>query len=112
MVRILIERDQEGQVKRVSIKGHAGYAEPGRDIVCAAISGISIGMVNAIEKLTGVQVHSDLDHEGKMNCQIPANVNDPKVIDQIHLLLEAMILSLEQVADEAPDFVKIKEKRK
>jgi uncharacterized protein YsxB (DUF464 family) len=112
MIRILIERNRSGEVSRVLIKGHAGYAEHGKDVVCAAVSGISVGMVNAIEKLTGVQVHAADDHPGKLDCQIPGDVKDPKVLSQIRLLLEAMILSLRDVADEAPAFVKITEKKR
>ncbi len=112
MIRILIERNQSGEVNRVCIKGHAGYAEHGKDIVCAAVSGISVGLVNAIEKLTGVRVHAVDDHPGKLDCQVPSDLNDPAVLSRIRLLLEAMILSLRDVADEAPAFVKITEKQR
>ncbi|SFJ41715.1 ribosomal-processing cysteine protease Prp [Thermoflavimicrobium dichotomicum] len=111
MIKILVERDKNGQVKRVLIKGHAYYDEPGKDIVCAAVSGITHGMVNAVEKLTGIQIHEDDVRPGKLDCQIPGHVTDVETLSRIHLLLEAMVMSLEDVADEAPDFVKIIEKR-
>ena len=33
------------------INGHAEYAEPGEDIICAAISVLAINTANSIEKL-------------------------------------------------------------
>ena len=34
------------------MQGHAGYAEPGQDIVCAAVSALVINTINAIEAFT------------------------------------------------------------
>ncbi len=34
------------------ISGHSGYAEEGSDIVCAAVSALSINTVNSVECLT------------------------------------------------------------
>lgn len=34
--------------KKITIKGHAGYDEYGRDIVCASASSIAITTINAI----------------------------------------------------------------
>jgi len=36
----------------ITVEGHAGYAEPGRDIVCAAVSGLIHNLVQSIESLT------------------------------------------------------------
>jgi uncharacterized protein YsxB (DUF464 family) len=111
MIRILVERNDLGQVSRVLITGHAGYDDPGKDIVCAAVSGISIGLVNAIETMFGVQVHADDDGDGKVDCRLPKGLNDPEKLSKIGLLLEAMVVSLKNVADEYPSYVKMKERK-
>lgn len=36
---------------KITINGHSGYAEHGKDIVCAAISAIVITSINAIESV-------------------------------------------------------------
>ncbi|SEN34531.1 ribosomal-processing cysteine protease Prp [Lihuaxuella thermophila] len=110
MIRIEVERDGQGEVERVLITGHANYGEYGRDIVCAAVSGISIGMVNAIEKMFGVQVHADDDGDGKVDCRLPKGLDDPEKIAKIRLLMEAMAVSLRNMADEYPDYVKMIER--
>lgn len=45
---ILIQMYNNGFI----IDGHAGYAEPGKDIVCAAVSAISQTCIMSIEDLT------------------------------------------------------------
>ena len=39
---------KEDHVYRVSLLGHAGYAEHGEDIVCAAVSSMAITTINNI----------------------------------------------------------------
>ena len=50
----MIEIRQDGN--RISIEGHAEYAEPGKDIVCAAISTLSQVFVASVEELTAAQI--------------------------------------------------------
>jgi uncharacterized protein YsxB (DUF464 family) len=111
MIRIQIERNRAGQVERVLIKGHAGYAEYGKDIVCAAVSGISIALANAIETMFGVRVHADDDGDGKLDCRFPPSLNDPEKAEKVRLLMEAMVIALKNMADEYPDHVTIKERK-
>ena len=37
---------------RLTVKGHTGYAEPGKDIVCAAVSVLAQNLIQSIEELT------------------------------------------------------------
>ena len=43
MIKVRISKD----LKQITIKGHAGYDEYGKDIVCAAVSSIVTTSVNA-----------------------------------------------------------------
>lgn len=36
----------------LSVDGHAGYAETGNDIVCAAVSALSQGLIHSLDALT------------------------------------------------------------
>ena len=51
MIQIRTEREK-GTYRSFSIDGHAGYAEAGEDIVCAAVSALVINTINSIEKFT------------------------------------------------------------
>lgn len=108
MIKIQVERNQQGQVERVLVQGHANFGEHGRDIVCAAVSGISIGMANAIETMFDVQMHAEDDGDGKLDCHLPPSV-DAETREKIYLLLAAMVISLKNIADEFPRYVTMKE---
>lgn len=53
MIFITVTRDQDDRISEFKISGHADYDEPGKDIVCSAVSAASIGTINAIEKQQG-----------------------------------------------------------
>lgn len=112
MIRVLVDRNKEGQVKRVLVTGHANFHEYGKDIVCAAVSAISIGMVNAMETMFGVKMHADDDGDGKVECRLPNQKIDPEIEEKIRLQMETLVVMLKGVADEFPSYVTIKERIK
>ena len=44
----------------ITITGHAGYAEPGKDIVCAAVSALTQAFIASIEELTQDKIKYDI----------------------------------------------------
>jgi len=106
MIKIYVQRNSQNQLQRITIQGHAEYGEYGKDIVCAAVSGISIGLVNAIEKLLGVQVATKSSKPGWLDCCLPVDV-DADVLPKVVLLLEAMVEALSDVAAQYPQYVQI-----
>lgn len=44
---------------KLEVRGHAGYAKKGNDIICAAISALSLGLAHSLEVLTD----SEISHE-------------------------------------------------
>jgi len=109
MIRIRVKRNQAELVEQIQVTGHANFAEHGMDIVCAAVSAITIGMVNAMEQITGVVVHQPDDGEGKVDCRIPEDLSTD-VRTKLDLLMKAMDLSLKGIADAYPDYVQYKQK--
>ena len=51
MITITVKKRNHDYVDFRS-KGHAGYAEAGQDIVCAAVSALIINTVNSLETFT------------------------------------------------------------
>jgi uncharacterized protein YsxB (DUF464 family) len=107
MIRIKVWKNQANVVEQVLVTGHANFAEHGMDIVCAAVSAVAIGMVNAMEQLTGVTVHQPDDGEGKVDCRLPAELPTEDIREQLGLLMEAMVLSLQGIVDAYPAYVKM-----
>ena len=95
MISVTIEK-KDGQYRRLSCKGHAGYAKYGTDIVCAAASILVINTLNAIEELTPTQFTADSDAKsGLIRADFTGQMTEGAV-----LLLDAMVMGLEGIEQE------------
>ena len=96
MIRISIDRTEEGVIRGFSSSGHAGFAEEGQDIVCAAVSVLIINTINSIERLLpedskNMNVTSD-DSKGYISISFEDNPSE-----KASLLLQSMYLGLKDI---------------
>ena len=107
MVLIDIKRNQEGQIMEFRAQGHAGYAEAGNDIVCAAVSAI---IQTAIFGLTDyLDLAIDVDsNDGLLNCNLGKFASNREVIT----VLETMVVGLKRTAESYPDSLELTETQK
>ena len=63
MTTVTIYKSSSGSYTGLCVNGHAGYAEAGSDIVCAAVSALTINTVNSIDKFTNDDVTVRQDEE-------------------------------------------------
>ena len=52
MTTITFTKTSDDSYKIIECKGHAGFADYGQDIVCSAISVLTINLINSIDKFT------------------------------------------------------------
>ncbi len=84
----------------ITIKGHAGYDDKGKDIVCASVSSIVITTINAIIEINPDAIdYSDLDNE-----IIIRKLKEDEIVNK---LLNNMILLLENLEKDYKDYIKI-----
>ncbi len=107
MIIVRIERLEDGTIQGFSSRGHAGYADPGEDIVCAAVSAITVGAVNSIESLTGVVMKSKMK-DGFLSARL-RNVSEDAPHEKIQLLLESMQVMLVTIEESYGEYIKIKQ---
>ena len=107
-VNIVRQSADDKQIVSFAIEGHAKFAKPGKDIICAGVSAISVGMVNAIEELTGLELPVSM-RNGWLQSEIPRQV-DASVNERVQLLLESMIVMLNTIAVSYGKYVVIREK--
>ena len=100
MTHLKFYRDNNDKLTGFECKGHAGYAEAGEDIVCAAISILTINFVNSVELLTDSfpEVVEDAD-KGYLKVTI-------KEYDKadVQLLFNSLSLGLDNIREEYPKF--------
>ena len=100
MIKILIHKTEEGIVA-FSCKGHADYADEGYDIVCAAVSILTVNTSNSVEKLTGTAMKSK-QKDGNLSFQLTEKPND-----KTELLLQSMLLGLRDIEEQYPKYLKV-----
>lgn len=107
MIQVTIERTNSERIHAFTISGHANYANRGEDIVCAGVSAVSFGAVNAIIQLTGLQLDIDQGENGFLRCTVPNNI--PSEVDEkVQLLLAGMVVSLQTIERDYKKYVHIK----
>jgi len=95
MTKVTIYKNVKNECVGFKALGHAGYAEEGEDIVCAAISILTINTMNAIETFTDADVFLDTDEELGL---IEYKIDEPT--KETSLLLDTMVLGLQTMADD------------
>lgn len=110
MIEITITRTGSDQIREFEIKGHAFFAERGKDIVCAGVSAVSIGAINAIHALTGV-IPEIKQGNGFLRCVISENQSED-ITEKVQILLEGMVISLQTIEEEYGKNLKITFKKR
>ncbi|WP_179395607.1 ribosomal-processing cysteine protease Prp [Lacticaseibacillus absianus] len=111
MIKAIFTRDGDGALHQFKLTGHADSGEYGQDIVCAAVSAVSIGAVNGIEALAGYEptVVADEVNGGHLDVTIPHRISQ----DQRHttqILLESLLLAMQDIAADYGDYVTVQTK--
>jgi len=107
MIKVHIQRTEEGKIKSFTLSGHANFAKRGQDIVCAGVSAVSFGVVNSIIALTNVNpLIKQGENGGYLRCELPT-IEDTLVEEKVQLLLEGMIVSLQTIEKEYGQYVQI-----
>jgi len=104
MISITINRTESNSIHSFVIRGHAFFADRGKDIVCAGASAVSVGAINAVHALTGVTPEID-QGDGFLRCVVPELPED--INEKVQLLLEGMIISLQTIEEEYGEHIKI-----
>jgi hypothetical protein len=107
MTTVTLFNDISGDHKGFEISGHAGWAEKGEDIVCAAVSALSITTVNAIE----TYVLQDGEYEEAVDAETGQIIFMLKRTDHdTQLLIDTMMLGFKQMEERYPKYIRLKTK--
>ena len=90
MIEIEIQREKQ-QYRGFLCSGHAGYGQEGTDIICAAVSALTVNAINSIEQFTedAFAVRQD---DGLLELILEGDASTGTV-----LLLDSMILGLQEI---------------
>ena len=99
MINVKIKQHKD-VVNEIQIKGHANYAEHGKDLVCASVSSISVGLLNAIN-----------EKKHKVDMKMDDSLINIKVLDidntDLQLMLYVAIIQLKTIEESYSNYIRI-----
>lgn len=96
MIKITIYKNHEEEYVGFRCIGHAGYADSGKDIICAAVSVLVLNTMNSIEKFTYDKFKMENDEKsGMIECLFCS-----KAGVETALLMDSMVLGLQGIEEQ------------
>lgn len=84
----------------IEISGHAGYAEAGKDIVCAAVTALTQTLIRSLEDLARDEIEYEVS-PGR------ADIHYRNLSEEGRLLIDSFFIGVCLIADEFPEYVRI-----
>ena len=98
---------EEDRITGFSVSGHSGYAEEGKDIVCAAISAIVTMAEATINEVCGAKAKVRVkEADARITLTLPASCDEE---ESVQAVLAGMLLTLCNLRDQYPDYIEVLE---
>lgn len=103
MTKIKPYKSTKGRLLGFAVVGHADYGALGYDIVCAAISALTVTTVNALQEVAEKEIHL-IERDGVVDYRIRGRPNR-----QTDTLLQTVAAGYKGIAEEYPLYVSYEE---
>lgn len=104
MIQILVEYEIN-RIHKITITGHANSGPKGQDLVCASVSSIATGALNAIDQIA--RDHAELVLREKPDSLIQIQVKQDS--QQLQDLLRMLVIQLKTLEIAQLNYIQIKE---
>ena len=105
MVVVRFYRTARGRLTGFKVKGHSNAGRYGEDIVCAAVSAITVTAANALEKVAGIDV-SHRVWDGFLYVRLPGRLSG-KQKAEADIILRTLLLGVREIEDQYPRRVRL-----
>ena len=93
--------ERQGRISKLEVKGHAGQAPQGEDIVCAGVSAVTLGGINALASEDGFDIRiSEKKGDVLIEANRPTSEHDETV-------LRTIVTQLQGIAESYSDYVSL-----
>lgn len=107
MTTVTLFTRSDGEMLGFSAKGHAGYADAGEDIVCAAISALTQATEYGLTEVVHAPVERRLNEKRADYAVELADSADTATRRQAQILLKTLAGSLQAIANDYPRHIRI-----
>ena len=98
---------EDERITGFSVSGHSGYAEEGKDIVCAAISAVVTMAEATINDVCGAKAKVRVkEADARITLTLPASCDEE---DAVQAVLSGMMLTLLSLREDYPDYIEVLE---
>ena len=84
----------------IEIRGHARYAEAGKDIVCAGVTALTQTLIRSMQGLARDEIEYEVS-SGR------ADIHYGNLSEEGRLLIDSFFIGVCLIADEFPEYVRI-----
>ena len=95
--------NRNGALCGFDIQGHAGQAEQGRDIVCAAVSSAAYLTANSLSEVCGCQITAK-EQEGHLRVSVVSGDETA-----VRIVLQGQRLHLEGLCAQYPQYIQLQQ---
>lgn len=107
---LVLWEDEQGCIRRFELSGHAGYADHGKDIVCAGVTALGFASVNGLEHFLPQALRVTQGEDGYLDCQF-GDISEDE-LNQAQWILQTMKLGIEGIQKEyGPKYIMIETRR-
>ena len=85
---------------KITVSGHAGYAEAGKDIVCAGVTALIMSLIKSLNDLTEDKIKYEIS-PGRVDIHY-GNLSEAG-----KLFVDSFFIGICLIADEYPDNVRV-----
>ena len=97
----------DDRITGFSVSGHSGYAEAGKDIVCAAISAVVTMAEATINDVCGAKAKVRVkDEQARITLTLPTSCDEEETVQAV---LAGMMVTLLSLQEDYPDFIEVLE---
>lgn len=108
MISISVYRNSDKVVRQFIIEGHAYAADPGEDVVCAAVSVLGQTTVLSLYHIANIDIKHKIK-KGYLKCELPDSLTDGQLYDS-KLLIDNMLLGLKNLQESYSQYINICDK--
>ncbi|MBD8084875.1 ribosomal-processing cysteine protease Prp [Limosilactobacillus sp. c9Ua_26_M] len=104
MIRVTFNLNSDHLITAFQMTGHADAGPYGQDIVCAAVSALSISTINGLEQVakTKPNIDSDDDNGGFFD------VTDISLVHDAQVIMQTFFNGMNDIAESYPQNIEIK----
>jgi uncharacterized protein YsxB (DUF464 family) len=107
MVEVTFFEDSRQRLSSFVAQGHAGWADSGDDVVCAAISALLQGAWLGLAAQAGIEVTAERA-DGRLELSWPVSERERS---DVNAIVETAALAVRQIAEQYPSHVRFARQR-